>query len=107
MIAPNDPPAVAWSLEALARELVDARVLGDPATLVRGVRHDSRAVRPGDLFVARKGEKLDGLSFVPAAIAADIRWSCGAMTSTSRAETDSARRVTWSSPTQIRTSSNS
>ncbi len=70
MIAPNDPPAVAWSLEALARELVDARVLGDPATLVRGVRHDSRAVRPGDLFVARKGEKLDGLSFVPAAIAA-------------------------------------
>ena len=29
-----------------------------------GVRHDSRAVEPGDLFVARRGEKVDGARFV-------------------------------------------
>jgi UDP-N-acetylmuramoyl-L-alanyl-D-glutamate--2,6-diaminopimelate ligase len=33
------------------------------------VRHDSRAVQPGDLFVARRGEKVDGTRFVPDALA--------------------------------------
>jgi UDP-N-acetylmuramoyl-L-alanyl-D-glutamate--2,6-diaminopimelate ligase len=36
--------------------------------VVRGVRHDSRAVSPGDLFVAITGERIDGSGFVPAAI---------------------------------------
>ena len=35
---------------------------------VRGVRHDSRAVEPGDLFVARRGEKVDGARFVRDAV---------------------------------------
>jgi UDP-N-acetylmuramoyl-L-alanyl-D-glutamate--2,6-diaminopimelate ligase len=32
------------------------------------VRHDSRAVQPGDLFVARKGERSDGARFVEEAV---------------------------------------
>ena len=37
---------------------------------MRGVAVDSRAVRPGDLFVAIEGGKTDGLKFVNAALAA-------------------------------------
>ena len=37
---------------------------------VRGVVVDSRAVQPGDLFVAVEGGKTDGLKFVTAALAA-------------------------------------
>lgn len=44
-------------------------VVGDATTRVRGVRHDSRAVEAGDLFVARRGERADGAAFVAAAVA--------------------------------------
>lgn len=37
------------------------------ASEVRGVTHDSRQVRPGDLFVAVPGEVFDGRKFVPQA----------------------------------------
>ena len=43
---------------------------GSPDLDVRGVAVDSRAVRPGDLFVAVEGGKTDGLKFVNAALAA-------------------------------------
>jgi len=46
---------------------------GDPAhgaRTVRGIRYDSRAVRPGDLFVAVPGTVTDGHDHVPAAVAA-------------------------------------
>jgi UDP-N-acetylmuramoyl-L-alanyl-D-glutamate--2,6-diaminopimelate ligase len=57
-------------LDELARELpMSSDVVGDAAVRVRGVRHDSRAVRPGDLFVARRGEKVDGARFVSDAVA--------------------------------------
>ncbi len=45
-----------------------SRIAGDPSVRVRGVRHDSRSVVPGDLFVARKGEKADGAGFVDDAV---------------------------------------
>jgi UDP-N-acetylmuramoyl-L-alanyl-D-glutamate--2,6-diaminopimelate ligase len=35
---------------------------------VRGIRSDSRQVRPGDLFVAFSGAKTDGLEYVPQAL---------------------------------------
>lgn len=37
---------------------------------VTGVEHDSRQVRPGDLFVALPGQRFDGRAFAPAAVAA-------------------------------------
>src|SRR5262245_42752881 len=43
---------------------------GSPDLDVRGVAVDSRAVRPGDLFVAIEGGKTDGLKFVNAGLAA-------------------------------------
>ena len=57
-------------LDELARELpMPSDVIGDPSVRVRGVRHDSRHVLEGDLFVARKGQKSDGAMFVDDAIA--------------------------------------
>ena len=40
---------------------------GSPDLDVRGVAADSRAVKPGDVFVAIEGGKTDGLKFVTAA----------------------------------------
>src|SRR4051812_38108090 len=37
---------------------------------VTGVEHDSRQVRPGDLFVALPGQRFDGRAFAAAAVAA-------------------------------------
>jgi UDP-N-acetylmuramoyl-L-alanyl-D-glutamate--2,6-diaminopimelate ligase len=57
-------------LDELARELkAHAEIVGDASVRVRGVRHDSRAVEDGDLFVARKGATFDGARFVPDAVA--------------------------------------
>jgi UDP-N-acetylmuramoyl-L-alanyl-D-glutamate--2,6-diaminopimelate ligase len=57
-------------LDELARELpMRVDFVGDATVRVRGVRHDSRAVQPGELFVARKGEKVDGARFVADAVA--------------------------------------
>ncbi len=41
-----------------------------PGEPLRGVATDSRAVRPGDLFVALTGERVDGHDFVGQALAA-------------------------------------
>jgi UDP-N-acetylmuramoyl-L-alanyl-D-glutamate--2,6-diaminopimelate ligase len=57
-------------LDELARELpMPTRVAGDPSVRVTGVRHDSRAVLPGEVFVARRGERADGSRFVEDAVA--------------------------------------
>jgi UDP-N-acetylmuramoyl-tripeptide--D-alanyl-D-alanine ligase len=45
---------------------VDGRVQG-PDTRVRGVAADSRAVHPGQLFVALSGERVDGHAFLDVA----------------------------------------
>lgn len=45
------------------------RVVGSAKARIGGVRHDSRAVQAGDLFVARRGEKVDGARFVEDAVA--------------------------------------
>ncbi len=56
-------------LDEVARELpMHAEIAGDPSVRVCGVRHDSRAVRRGDLFVARPGRKADGVRFVMDAV---------------------------------------
>ena len=50
-------------------ELLDARLLGDPATLVGpDVVIDSRTATPGSLFIALPGEHADGHDFAAAAL---------------------------------------
>jgi UDP-N-acetylmuramoyl-L-alanyl-D-glutamate--2,6-diaminopimelate ligase len=57
-------------LDELALELpMKVEVVGDAAASVSGVRHDSREVKPGELFVARKGESVDGAGFISEAVA--------------------------------------
>ena len=43
---------------------------GDPSTPITEISHDSRAVGPGTLFVALRGESFDGHAFIGDAIAA-------------------------------------
>jgi UDP-N-acetylmuramoyl-L-alanyl-D-glutamate--2,6-diaminopimelate ligase len=62
-------------LRALARTLPPSErpeMLADAAALdvaCTGVTYDSRRVKPGSVFIALRGEKADGLTFVPQAIA--------------------------------------
>ncbi|HXX67638.1 MAG TPA: UDP-N-acetylmuramoyl-L-alanyl-D-glutamate--2,6-diaminopimelate ligase [Polyangiaceae bacterium] len=61
---------VGLRLDELARELPQGTVIvGNAATRVSGVRHDSRDVEPGDLFVGRTGASVDGARFVSDAVA--------------------------------------
>jgi UDP-N-acetylmuramoyl-tripeptide--D-alanyl-D-alanine ligase len=50
--------------------LLGARLEGEANRAVTGVAIDSRAVRPGDLFVALPGEKVDGHEFVASSASA-------------------------------------
>ena len=56
---------------ARAHALLPGSVLfGDGATAVERVHSDTRSLRPGDLFVALRGERFDGHDFLPQARAA-------------------------------------
>jgi len=69
LVATEQRP-VGLRLDELARELpMPVEVVGDPSVRVRGLRQDSRDVASGDLFVARKGQKTDGATFIEEAIA--------------------------------------
>jgi UDP-N-acetylmuramoyl-L-alanyl-D-glutamate--2,6-diaminopimelate ligase len=57
------------NLAALLSGIDGARIAGDPSIDVAEVRDDSRAVQPGDLFVAVPGNALDGRRFVSDAAA--------------------------------------
>ena len=49
---------------------IEAQSFGDGTTQdISGIAYDSRAVRPGSVFVAIRGEQADGNDFVPEAIA--------------------------------------
>lgn len=41
-----------------------------PPEIIRGVMHDSRAIRPGNLYVALPGATVDGHAFVAQALQA-------------------------------------
>jgi UDP-N-acetylmuramoyl-L-alanyl-D-glutamate--2,6-diaminopimelate ligase len=58
-------------LATLLRRLpASTQVNGDTTRLITGIEIDSRAVRPGALFVALRGEHADGHAYVAQAIAA-------------------------------------
>ncbi|MFM2438265.1 MAG: UDP-N-acetylmuramoyl-tripeptide--D-alanyl-D-alanine ligase, partial [Actinomycetota bacterium] len=54
---------------AEAAAAVDGHLYGDGSTVVTGIAIDSRAISPGDLFVAFRGERSDGHDFAAAALA--------------------------------------
>jgi UDP-N-acetylmuramoyl-tripeptide--D-alanyl-D-alanine ligase len=60
----------------------------EPDALINGISIDSRTVAPGELFVAIKGERLDGHRFVPEALS---KGAAGAVVSTTEG-LDSAER---------------
>ncbi len=66
-----DPPSLGDLLPTLAP--LQPRLIGDSRVTVRDVRHDSREVEPGDLFVARPGTRTDGARFVEDAVARGAR----------------------------------
>jgi UDP-N-acetylmuramoyl-tripeptide--D-alanyl-D-alanine ligase len=53
--------------------ILGAQLRGDGSALVTGVAIDSRAVRPGELFVALRGARVDGHGFVGQAAASGAR----------------------------------
>ena len=55
-------------LELLGDEIRSGTVLG-PNPDITGVEYDSRRVRPGNLFVAMRGETTDGNRYIDAAVA--------------------------------------
>ena len=60
--------AASMTVGALHAKHIGDRLLGAADATVRGVQHDSRAVRPGDLFVAIVGEQHDGADFAGRAV---------------------------------------
>jgi UDP-N-acetylmuramoyl-L-alanyl-D-glutamate--2,6-diaminopimelate ligase len=57
------------TLSQLVERGLALEVWGDGTVEVRGVRHDSRAIEAGDLFVALPGRNVDGARFAADAIA--------------------------------------
>jgi UDP-N-acetylmuramoyl-L-alanyl-D-glutamate--2,6-diaminopimelate ligase len=55
------------SFEQLLRSVTDAEIRGNPRVEILGLAYDSREVQPGGLFVAVKGERVDGHDFLPQA----------------------------------------
>lgn len=56
------------TLGALTAAVPDARLIGDPATAISGIRFDSRLVQPADLFAALPGGDFDGHKFIASAV---------------------------------------
>ncbi len=56
-----------WTLDAIAAA-TGGRVVGDPALEITGVSTDSRAIHPGEVFVAIRGDHHDGHDYVAAAL---------------------------------------
>ena len=57
------------TLGTLAERIKGSKVIGAEETIIRGITHDSRKVKPGMLFVCIEGFHVDGHKFIPQAIA--------------------------------------
>lgn len=69
----TESSARAVDLAPLVAALDEARALGRLDRVVHGIALDSRNLRPGDAFVAVRGERADGHAFVAGAVAAGAR----------------------------------
>jgi UDP-N-acetylmuramoyl-tripeptide--D-alanyl-D-alanine ligase len=56
------------NLSELAKRIPDAVLSGDTETSFDGVSTDTRAIRPGSLFFALRGERFDAHDFIPDAV---------------------------------------
>ena len=57
------------SLSELVARVPRAVVTGNPNPTVTGLTHDSRAVKPGDLYICKRGAHFDGHKFAAQALA--------------------------------------
>ena len=64
----TDP--IALTTEWIAAAIAGAIVAGDRRRAFTGVSIDTRTLKPGDLFIAIRGDRFDGADFAPAAIEA-------------------------------------
>ncbi|NWG13050.1 MAG: UDP-N-acetylmuramoyl-L-alanyl-D-glutamate--2,6-diaminopimelate ligase [Acidobacteria bacterium] len=55
-------------LETLLSQISGVEIQGDPKTPIEGIAYDSRKVSPGDLFVAVRGQRTNGVLYVSDAI---------------------------------------
>jgi UDP-N-acetylmuramoyl-tripeptide--D-alanyl-D-alanine ligase len=69
MATPIPANRARFTLAEIAK-VTGGHAAGDPALAITGVVTDSRAVAPGNLYVALQGERHDGQQFVPQATAA-------------------------------------
>ena len=60
-------PTLMLTLGEVHRLLPGSTLLGDPSTPLGRVHTDTRGLRPGDLFVALRGERFDAHDFLPQA----------------------------------------
>ena len=58
------------TLIALLADLPGAELIREPTSAISDIAHDSRDVQPGSCFVCRRGLRVDGHAYVPAALAA-------------------------------------
>jgi UDP-N-acetylmuramoyl-L-alanyl-D-glutamate--2,6-diaminopimelate ligase len=79
-----------------AQGLTGSETPGGESPVVTGIRYDSRAIEPGDVFVALKGQHADGTAFVRQAIGR------GATAIVSEAPAPGDVRVAWTTVTDAR-----
>jgi len=68
--APGAGPAAMATLGDAAASLPGAKLVGDRSIAFARVHSDTRGLRPGDLFVALRGDRFDAHDFLPQAKAA-------------------------------------
>ena len=78
-----------WTLGEVV-SATDGRCEGDPAAPITGFSIDSRAIEPGEGFIAIRGPNRDGHDFVPKALEADA--GCAVVEETFPADTSIAPR---------------
>ncbi len=64
------PAAPRLTLHQAIRKLHPVSIHGSPATTFRGLTADSRCVKPGNIFIAIRGNTVDGHRFIQQSIAA-------------------------------------